>query len=85
MALALVGMLAVVLSAALAFWHRRHAAEMPAPIVSSEPGTAEAAPPPFSFPCTHCGKKLRARAELSGKQVKCPECGKAVHVMTGPV
>ena len=37
----------------------------------------------ISFGCAGCGKKLKAKAELAGKQVKCPQCGKAVHVTAG--
>jgi RNA polymerase sigma factor (sigma-70 family) len=33
-----------------------------------------------SLQCTDCGKKLRARAALAGKKVKCPQCGHALPV-----
>jgi hypothetical protein len=36
--------------------------------------------PSLAVACSACGKNLRARAELAGKKVKCPECGKAVVV-----
>jgi serine/threonine-protein kinase len=36
-----------------------------------------AAGPPISFPCPGCGKKLKAKADLAGKKVKCSHCGKA--------
>jgi hypothetical protein len=36
----------------------------------------EAAQPPVSFPCPGCGKRLKVKAELAGKSVKCPHCGK---------
>jgi serine/threonine protein kinase/predicted RNA-binding Zn-ribbon protein involved in translation (DUF1610 family) len=39
-----------------------------------------AADPSASLPCPGCGKKLRIKAELAGKQVKCPQCGAAFHV-----
>jgi hypothetical protein len=32
------------------------------------------------FPCSGCGTKLKARAELAGKKIKCPGCGNAVEV-----
>jgi hypothetical protein len=35
---------------------------------------------PFAVTCPGCGKNLRARPELAGKKVKCPQCGKAVLV-----
>ncbi len=35
---------------------------------------------PVSFECTGCGKRLKAKAELSGRKVKCPKCGLAVAV-----
>jgi serine/threonine protein kinase len=34
----------------------------------------------LSFPCTGCGKNLRARTELAGRKVKCPGCGQPVFV-----
>jgi hypothetical protein len=33
--------------------------------------------PPRSFPCSGCGKRLKVKAELVGKKVKCPHCGRA--------
>ena len=27
------------------------------------------------FACSHCGKKLKSRADLVGKKIKCPHCG----------
>ena len=33
-----------------------------------------------SFPCVGCGKKLKAKTELAGKSVKCPQCGKSTAV-----
>lgn len=32
------------------------------------------------FTCTHCGKVLRAREELAGRSIKCPDCGTVLHV-----
>jgi len=46
--------------------------------------TRPAAPPEvassISFPCAECGKKLKAKADLAGKRIKCPGCGKSVAV-----
>jgi serine/threonine protein kinase/sugar lactone lactonase YvrE len=41
--------------------------------------TAPAAgePGPLVFPCVGCGKKLRVKAALAGRKVKCPGCGQA--------
>jgi hypothetical protein len=38
------------------------------------------ASPAISFACSHCGKNLRARANLAGKTVRCPQCGNAALV-----
>jgi WD40 repeat protein len=45
-------------------------------------GPVAAGPPSgfLSFPCPACGKNLKARAELAGKRVKCPQCAKPAHV-----
>jgi DNA-directed RNA polymerase subunit RPC12/RpoP len=82
--LALVLMTAVVVGSVVAFWHVRRVQKAPVLAVPSEPASIDPAPAPFSFPCSHCGKKLRAKAEMSGKNVKCPECGKSVRVMAPP-
>jgi hypothetical protein len=42
--------------------------------------TKTAAPQFVVFPCPDCGKKLKVKAELAGKKVKCNQCGKAVLV-----
>ncbi len=36
----------------------------------------------ITFPCTKCGKQYRATPELSGKQIKCKDCGTLVRVPT---
>jgi hypothetical protein len=46
----------------------------------ANPPAKDAEPPPVAFPCSGCGKNLRARAELAGKKVKCPKCGKTTVV-----
>jgi len=35
---------------------------------------------PHRFQCPGCGKNLKAKVELAGKKVKCPQCGTAVLV-----
>ncbi len=46
----------------------------------NEPGQAEPIPLSLSFACPGCGKPLKARAALAGKQVLCPQCGQATSV-----
>src|ERR1019366_961464 len=53
-----------------AFYRRR-----PKPPAATNPSTAF-----VSFACRDCGKKLKVKAELAGKKVKCGQCGKAVLV-----
>jgi hypothetical protein len=59
----------------------RRPAEAPAgaPVAGHQPQPRRAAPP-ARFPCPGCGKDLKARADLAGKKVKCPQCGQAVTV-----
>jgi hypothetical protein len=65
-------LLAAVALGAVFYWRRRNAP------------TASAAPPTFlSLACPGCGKKLKVKAELAGKKVKCGQCGKAVLVEAG--
>jgi DNA-directed RNA polymerase subunit RPC12/RpoP len=56
---------------------RETAAPSPLPAGQALP---EAAPVAVSFACSTCGKKLKVKAELAGKKVKCPQCGKAALV-----
>lgn len=35
---------------------------------------------PISFTCSDCGKRLKARDELAGKQLPCPNCGRKVQI-----
>jgi hypothetical protein len=68
------------LSAVILFWQLRRARTKTD--VAASITQADATPDSirFSFPCSHCGKKLRAGADLSGKQVRCPGCGNTVQV-----
>jgi hypothetical protein len=82
-AAALVG--ALIAGSLLGVWligrHRRRARKALATApVQDEPAKPEAPPPPLSFVCPGCGKKLKVRAELAGKRVKCPQCARAVPV-----
>lgn len=38
----------------------------------------------YKFPCTHCGKNLKAREEHAGRKVGCPYCKAAVLVPAPP-
>src|SRR5262249_24533432 len=58
---------------------RAATATAPAP-VPEPPARADSAPAPLAVQCAGCGQKLKARAELAGKKVKCPKCGQAVFV-----
>jgi DNA-directed RNA polymerase subunit RPC12/RpoP len=49
----------------------------PGPDHQPEP---EAVAPSVSFACAGCGKTVKARAELAGKKVKCPQCGQVIPV-----
>jgi serine/threonine protein kinase len=71
--LALAAGLALALGAGLVLWQRRRLAPGQPP----EPGAASAV---VSFACSGCGKSLRARTELAGRKVKCPQCAAAVRV-----
>jgi outer membrane protein assembly factor BamB len=57
--------------------HRPGNRARPAPARDEQPGVKPAAPV-VSFVCSACRKKLRVRAQLAGKTVKCPACGTAV-------
>ncbi len=67
-------------SGALGWWlmvrRRRVAEERISAAVADQQEATSAAAPPLSFPCSACGKRLKVKAELSGKKVKCPQCGK---------
>lgn len=43
---------------------------------------AESTTPSIFFPCSGCGKRLKAAPDLAGKKVKCPTCAEAVRVPT---
>ncbi|HEX3315516.1 MAG TPA: hypothetical protein VHR72_11525 [Gemmataceae bacterium] len=42
---------------------------------STTPSAPSAPPPAIKTTCAGCGKVLRARPELAGKKIKCPQCG----------
>jgi hypothetical protein len=73
--------LALALGLLLAVRRGRRPARAPSPaaLPGQEAGT-RVAPASISFPCSGCGKALKAQARLAGKRAKCPNCGKAVLV-----
>ncbi len=80
-ALELVALMAV-LAVGLGRWLSRREGR-PAEVSAALPNPAGQARPPaasLAFACPACGKKLRAKTELAGKRVKCPQCGRAVPV-----
>jgi phage FluMu protein Com len=64
-------------AAAIFLWRRRRAVQAPS---GNQPAATEAASPIVAIACAGCGKQLKAKAELAGKKVKCPQCGKAVAI-----
>jgi hypothetical protein len=49
----------------------------PAPEQTPQP---EAAPAPVAFTCAGCAARLKGRATLAGKKIKCPRCGQVISV-----
>jgi RNA polymerase sigma factor (sigma-70 family) len=81
--LALGTLLFLAIVSAFGLWRlrqARNAPKAPAPAASGKPIHAEAPAGSIAFTCSSCGKQLKTRAELIGKHVKCPKCGKAVTV-----
>ena len=68
----------VVVAAGAAYWFRSRGGSMT--FAPSEAANDVALSSAVSFSCTTCGKKLRARAELAGKKVRCSQCSQAVLV-----
>ena len=76
LAIALAGGLAVTLLAAVALGAALYLRRRTPPAVVSKPAGF------LTLACPVCGKKLKVKAELAGKKVKCSQCGKAVLVET---
>jgi predicted RNA-binding Zn-ribbon protein involved in translation (DUF1610 family) len=74
---AIVVFLSVAAGAAFFLRRRRPAVQTPA---ANQPATTEAAAASVAVACAGCGKQLKAKAELAGRKVKCPNCGKAVAI-----
>jgi serine/threonine protein kinase len=69
--------LTVALCLAVWLYLRQRRRRPPANSAATKMATA---PGRISFACPDCGKRLKARAAMAGKQVKCPACAKAVFV-----
>src|SRR5207248_30792 len=61
---------ALAVGVVIAVVRRRGAAKVPPG--ESQQAKPEAPAPVLSFPCSSCGQKLKARADLAGKKFKCP-------------
>jgi DNA-directed RNA polymerase subunit RPC12/RpoP len=74
-------LIAILVSALLVASRRRQKAGAPSSAPPRElPGLPAAASASLSFPCSGCGKILKAKPELAGKKVKCRDCGKTTQV-----
>jgi hypothetical protein len=82
---ALAVLLLIFLLAALALRRRRGAGKAPAPTPApAGQDLPDAGAPSLSVSCAACGKRLKVRAALAGKRVKCPQCGQAVTISGTP-
>jgi serine/threonine-protein kinase len=76
--------LGIVLTAVVWRGRRRTGKRPAAEAAAARPRQPTAAAPAVSFPCSGCGKPLKARATSAGKQVKCPRCEATVPVPGAP-
>jgi hypothetical protein len=83
LAAAIVG-LAVVVALLISLMARRRKTALVSPAESVS--SADPAPPAthLAFTCSGCSKRLKARPELAGKSIKCPQCGEVVAVPNNP-
>ena len=75
--------LVITLTVGLGLWFylRRRLQEELAEAPDAPPKPSrDKAPTPTTFQCSGCKKKLRVKAGLAGKKIKCPQCGIAVLV-----
>jgi DNA-directed RNA polymerase subunit RPC12/RpoP len=68
------------LAASLVVRHRRRVRAPVAAAVADAQPNPEVTGTPVAFACAGCGKRLKARIELAGKTIKCPQCSKSVVV-----
>jgi DNA-directed RNA polymerase subunit RPC12/RpoP len=72
--------LLIVLGVCVYARRRRRAAAGRTAAAANLPAESVPATAPVSFPCSACGKNLRAATKLAGRKVKCPHCGKVAVV-----
>ena len=76
----LLGMV-ITMGFALGLWYavrrRRQIEELAGPMLISMDKT-ETTPATITFKCINCQKNLKAKPELVGKKIKCPQCGQTV-------
>ncbi len=72
--------LALVISLWVWFRVRRGAANVPDEEPILDTAIEDNVPPPIIFRCSVCQKRLKARADLGGKRVRCSQCGQPVRV-----
>ncbi len=70
--------LVVMVGLAVFLWKRRAT-----PFTKSSTHAAPVTQHAVIFTCPDCGKKLKGKPEMAGKQIKCPQCGKLVRVSAG--
>jgi hypothetical protein len=71
---AIIGLLLLSALAISLLLRRRRSAPAAADSATA-PLQADSAGPPIAFACSHCGRRLKARVNLAGKQTRCPHCG----------
>ena len=75
--------LIITLTVGLCLWfylRRRLLSELADTSVAPPKPSQENAPTPTTLQCSICKKKLKVKAALAGKKVKCPQCGSAMLV-----
>jgi len=77
----------LVLGGILVRWRRSRVRNPESGVRGQESGDggalAEADAAVVAFPCSACGKNLKAQRELAGKKVKCPQCAAMMLVPAG--
>jgi DNA-directed RNA polymerase subunit RPC12/RpoP len=63
----------LILAAVLVVGYRRRGA--PGPPADAVAGRAAEPAATVAFACADCGKRLKSKAEMAGKKIKCPQCG----------
>jgi RNA polymerase sigma factor (sigma-70 family) len=66
----------------LGIWARRRASNGGAPMSDEEAEAVGAVP--ITLSCSNCDKRLKVKATMAGKKVKCPQCGNVLEVASEP-